>query len=68
MSFIQRELNRIHPLLLDVHHPQHAELYAAQQALRWAQDPDGFASPYRMLRGTLADSRDYQASLNPSQS
>lgn len=68
MTFIQRELDRISPLLLDLNHPQHAELYAAQQALHWAQEPNGFASPYRMLMGTLEGSADCPPSSNPDSS
>lgn len=46
MSFMQRELDRIGAVLRDgFNHPNHAELYAAQQALFWAQEPTGFASP-----------------------
>lgn len=50
MSFIQRELERIGDALRD---PQpsnrYAELYAAQQALVWALEPEGYKSPYNML-------------------
>lgn len=46
MSFIQRELDRIASALRS---PQSADrycqLYAAQQALSWALDPTGFATP-----------------------
>ena len=66
MSFIQRELDRIGALLLENGHPQHAELYAAQQALYWAQEPSGFASPYKMLMGTQEGSTDYPLSSNPA--
>lgn len=46
MSFIQRELDRIVTVLQDgFNHPNRAELYAAQQALFWTQEPTGFASP-----------------------
>lgn len=31
---------------------RYAELYAAQQALSWALQPEGFAAPYEMLTGT----------------
>lgn len=45
MSYIQRELDRIGAVLRDgFNHPNRAELYAAQQALFWAQEPTGFAS------------------------
>lgn len=68
MSFVLRELDRIRSLLIDGSHPQHSELYAAQQALSWAQEPDGFASPLKMITGTLVDSRDCPPLSNPAQS
>jgi hypothetical protein len=48
MSFVARELDRIsarlrHP---DTQADQYEKLYAAQQALAWALDPDGAKSPY----------------------
>jgi len=50
MSFIQRELDRIGVALRQ---PQpgkeYAELYAAQQALVWVLEPDGFKPPYDMV-------------------
>lgn len=52
MSFIKRELARIGTALRDPGHAgRYAELYAAQQALSWASDPDAFRSPYDMLMG-----------------
>jgi hypothetical protein len=69
MSFIQRELNRIEVALRQ---PQsgnrYAELYAAQQALAWAIEPTGFASPHATIMGTLADSGDCQPESNPASS
>jgi hypothetical protein len=44
MGFIERELRRI----------SYRQLYAAQQALVWALDPDGFRAPYETI---LADER-----------
>jgi hypothetical protein len=47
MSFVQRELDRIAEA---IRQPQSEEaeikLHAAQQALAWALEPEGFASPY----------------------
>ena len=47
MRFLQRELDRIQRALRQ---PQIADryrdLYAAQQALAWALEPDAFRSPY----------------------
>jgi len=51
MSFIQREHDRLNELLRST--PSDAEvyqpIYAAQQALGWALDPDCCASPSAML-------------------
>lgn len=48
MSFITRELDRISARLRNVALPksEHEQLYAAQQALSWALEPNGFRSPY----------------------
>ena len=59
MSFIQRELDRIGVALRET--PQGNDydlLYAAQQALSWATDPDGFASPMKQIRGTQEGTED----------
>ena len=62
MSFVQRELDRINTALnASEHTSQRPELYAAQQALAWALDPTGVASPYAMITGTEADSADCSA-------
>jgi hypothetical protein len=59
MSFIQRELDRIGNALRQTQPgSKYAELYAAQQALMWTLEPDGFKSPYDMLvpaKDTLED-------------
>ena len=69
MSFVQRELDRIHTAL---HDPQndnrYAELYAAQQALSWALEPEGNKRPYDMITGTPADSADCSGVPRPLQS
>ena len=53
MGFMNRELNRIALALREPQPPQrYAELYAAQQALSWALEPDGFRSPYSFLMST----------------
>ncbi len=49
MGFVNRELERIAVALRERQPPKRqAELYAAQQALCWALDPDNFASPLTM--------------------
>lgn len=51
MGFIERELRRLEAALRE---PQtdarYCQLYAAQQALSWALDPDGYASPYAVVQ------------------
>jgi hypothetical protein len=66
MSFIQRELDRINAAL---HEPrfvdgteEYRQLYAAQQALSWALDPEIFKAPYETIIGTLGDSEDCPSS------
>jgi hypothetical protein len=50
MSFVQRELNKIRRALgTPETNPEYDRLYAAQQALAWALEPDGFAFPLRMI-------------------
>jgi hypothetical protein len=45
-GFVQRELDRIAGALREPQPPKrYCELYAAQQALSWALDPEHFASP-----------------------
>jgi hypothetical protein len=59
MSFLQKEADRVRSALLQT--PMgHAydRLYAAQQALAWAIEPQGFKPPYDMIMGTPADSED----------
>lgn len=70
MMFIQRELDRIGAALTQPQPgPHYAELYAAQQALLWAQEPEGFKSPYAMLvMDTLGDSGDCPARTDHSPS
>ncbi len=55
MSFIQRELDHISSALQAPRsEASYAQLYAAQQALSWAQDPDGFARPLPTIEKGLA--------------
>jgi hypothetical protein len=57
MSFIQRELDKLETELLAAEHgsPLYERIYAARQALSWALDPNGFASPYAMLLDKRGD-------------
>lgn len=69
MSFIQRELDRISTALRE--NPQSSDydrLYAAQQALSWASDPEGFASPMKHIKGILEVTEDCPPCLGPGPS
>jgi hypothetical protein len=51
MSFLQREHDKINELLRHTpqDHEAHGPLYAAQQALAWALDPETVASPTALI-------------------
>ena len=69
MSFIQRELDRIGDALrADPTPNDYDRLYVAQQALAWATDPSGFASPMKHIRGIQEDLGDCQPCPDPGQS
>ena len=61
MSFLQREIERLRQALQDPNSNRYAELYAAQQALSWAIEPDGFKSPHKMITGIQKNSEDCPA-------
>lgn len=47
MGFMERELERVKRGLREPQSDErYCHLYAAQQALSWALDPQGFAAPY----------------------
>jgi hypothetical protein len=51
VGFVQRELDRIAEALRETQTTKrYAELYAAQQALSWAIEPQGFAAPLDVIR------------------
>lgn len=53
MQHIDRELNRIEERLAASPDPfEHAGLYTAQQALRWAVQPESYASPFAVVTGS----------------
>lgn len=57
MSFVQRELDRISAALRADPQPNDYDLlYAAQQALAYAIDPEAAKAPLAMIRGTQAGS------------
>jgi len=66
MGFIDRELARLHRALdVGAGSPRYFELYAAQQALAWAMEPEGFASPSSYLTDTQEGSGDCPAYPGP---
>ena len=65
MGFIERELERIAAALREPRSADYDQLYAAQQALSWALEPEGFKAPYDAIKGTLEEPTDYQASIRP---
>ena len=59
-SFVARELDRIAVALRGAPSPERYErLYVAQQALSWALDPVGFATPYDVAMGIRATTTGY---------
>jgi len=52
MGFIERELDRIAAAIADpTKEAKRGELYAAQQALKWTTEPQGFAAPFDVVMG-----------------
>lgn len=77
MSFVQREYERIADAMrVPQSDDRYCQLYAAQQALAWALDPEGFAAPsatildgkVQPLTGTQASSKDYPDAAHRSAS
>lgn len=62
---VQTELNRIGELLKAPDPYQHAALYAAQQALCWAAQPEAYASPVDSIRGSAEGSECCSAQARP---
>jgi len=59
MSFLHRELDRLGSALRDQKNAnKYALLYAAQQAIAWASDPDAYKSPIALITDTPASSKD----------
>jgi len=70
MSYLQRELDLIGAALRQTPQSEarYRELYAAQQALWWASDPQCYKSPHAMITGTPADSEDCSERIHLPQS
>jgi hypothetical protein len=66
IGFVERELSRISAALREPRFAdQYDRLYAAQQALAWVLEPEGFRSPYAAVTGTPEGSGDCSAHLHP---
>jgi hypothetical protein len=58
MTHIENELQRISERLAAGPDPfEHAGLYAAQQALCWAAQPEAFAPPFAIVTGSAEGSK-----------
>jgi hypothetical protein len=69
MGFIQREIARIARQIMRPENEAITDrLYAAQQALWWALDPDGYACPSGVILGTAEDREDCPAEYYPEPS
>ena len=69
MSFLQREKDRLNRGLNDsTHTEKYDQLYAAQQALAWAIDPESAKAPFDMIMGIPGGSKDCLADPHPPQS
>jgi len=65
---IEIEMKRINKALLDkLGSPEYDRLYAAQQALAWALNPDLAKSPYDMIMGTQEVPEDCSGNSLPPQ-
>ena len=64
MGFGDREMERLADALRkNPDGPHYAELYAAQQALKWATEPQGFAAPSDKLLQTGRNSEAVMGTL-----
>jgi hypothetical protein len=69
MSFLQREYDRINDALRDQENANKYDLlYAAQQAIAWASDPEAYKSPLNLITDTPANSEDCSERTRPPQS
>lgn len=77
MSFVKRELESVKAAMRTTPEPDKwCQLYAVQQSLAWALEPDGFASPTDTvlndrvipITGTQANSEDCLAHCHQPQS
>lgn len=67
VDHIDDELLRIGNRLAAFPDPfEHAGLYAAQQALSWAANPDGFKAPYDLIVGSGGGAKDCYTDTSPA--
>lgn len=65
MSFISRELGKPGRALREASGEEYERIYAAQQALSWALDPEAYKSPVVMLTGIQEEKADYPECPRP---
>jgi hypothetical protein len=69
MSFLRREFDRLQAALREQENANKYDLlYAAQQAIAWASDPDAYRSPFEMLTGIQGEPKGCPAESRPPQS
>ena len=66
MSFVNRELDKLGHALRNAPDGRYNEIYAAQQALKWATDPKAYRSPVAMLTDTQEGSIDCSVEIRHS--
>lgn len=67
MKHIEAELNRIEERLWGgADALEYSGLYAAQQALRWAAQPDEYASPYAVVTRSAGAPTGYSGENRPA--
>jgi hypothetical protein len=65
-GFVERELDRLRAAILDHGNAEKRNaLYAAQQALEWAREPNGFAPPFAVAMGIREAREDCRAVSRP---
>ena len=65
-GFVERELDRLRAAILDYGNAERRDApYAAQQALEWAREPNGFAPPLAVAMGIQEAREDCRAVSRP---
>lgn len=68
MGFVARELEKIQAAIGAPTDANHAALWAAQQALAWALEPNAFQSPLSSITGSSEGSSDCLVGTRPQSS